>query len=199
MSIHKVSLSKKIAAGSVLVALSGVVPQPMGGSAQAASATINAVGTFAGGISMGTTVTNLLWGSIVASGDTGKLTVTPGGLTGTSNGFFNGGEQAGTIAFNAVAGGLPVNVSAAGFATGIALKDVGEGTQGSVTLGRFTLTGPFTASVVLKSATPAKVATLTGATAAPATADINVGGVVTWNTTRPIGQFTVPVTITVTY
>lgn len=201
MSKKKFSLTKKLAAGAALVALSGAVPQPFVGAAQAASATINAAGTFAGGISMGTTKTNLLFGSVVASADTGKLTVTPAGGTATSNGFFNGGEQNGTIAFNAVAGGLPVNVTASGFTAGLALADAGEGTQGSITLAQFSLTGPFATptTVVLKTATPAKVATLTGTAGAAATADINVGGVVSWSGARPIGSFSVPVTITITY
>lgn len=195
----QVSLTKKLAAGSVLVALSGFVPQPLVSSAQAASGTINAAGTFGGGISMGTTVTNLQFGSIIATGDSGKLTVSPGGVTSTSNGFFNGAFQAGTIAFKAAAGALPVNVTAAGFVASQALKDVGEGTAGSITLAQVSLTGPFTAPVVLKTGTPNKVATLAGATATAVTTDINVGSVINWSGGRPIGGFTLPVTITVTY
>jgi len=183
----------------MLVALSGFVPQPLVSVAHAASATINAAGTFGGGIQMGTTSTNLLFGSMIASGDTGKMTVAPGGATSTSNGFFNGGEQGGTIAFNAAAGGLPVNVTVAGFTASLGLSDKGEGTQGSVTIAQVTLTGPFTASAVLKTATPAKVATLTGTTGAAAAADINVGTVVSWSGGRPIGGYSVPLTVTVTY
>lgn len=195
----KVNLAKKLAAGSVLVALSGFVPQPLVPAAQAASATINAAGTFAGGIQMGTTTTNLLFGSMVATGDTGKLTVQPGGGTATSNGFFNGAVQAGTIAFKAAAGALPVNVTAAGFVAAQALSDKGEGTQGSITLAQVNLTGPFTASVVLKTATPAKVATLNLTTGVTVPTDINVGSVISWSGARPIGGFSIPLTVTVTY
>jgi len=199
MSINKVNLSKKLAVGTVLVALSGMVPQPIVNTAHAATATINAVGTFGGGIQMGTTSTNLLFGSMVASGNTGSMQVTPGAATVTNNGFFNGAQQVGTIAFNAAAGGLPVNVTVAGFTAAFGLRDVGSGTQGSITIDQVSMSGPFLATAVLKTATPAKVATLTGTAGAAATADLNVGAVVNWSGARPIGQFTVPLTVTITY
>lgn len=189
---------KAIAAGSVMVALSGIVPTPLVSGAHAATATINAVGTFSGGITLGAG-TNIVFGPMVATSNTGKMTVTPGSATGTSNGFFNGVPAAGSLTFKASAGGLPVNVSVSGFTTSFALTDKGQGTQGSITIGQASFSGPFTAAVVVKAATPNKVATLNNATTATVPTDVNAGAVVSWNGARPIGGFSVPLTVTIAY
>lgn len=202
MSKQSSPMVKKLAAGAALVALSGFVPQPLVSPAHADTATINAAGTFAGGISL-TFATNILFGSVIANGNTGKLAVTASTAavtpTTASNGFFNGGEQQGSFLFNAAAGGLPVSVSVAGFTAALALSDKGEGTQGSITLNTMSMSGPFAAPIVLKAATPLKTVALTGTTGAAVTTDITAGARVTWSGARPIGGFSVPLTVTITY
>lgn len=191
---------KKIAAGAALVALSGFVPTPLVSPAMADTATITAAGTFGGGISM-TAATNVKFNTIIANGDTGKLMLTASGTVTESNGFFNGATTPGKISFKAAAGSLSVSISVAGLTSGLALSDKGEGTQGSITVGTITMKGPWAttnATATLKIGTPAKVHPLK-ATAGTVPEDILVGTRVTWSGGRPIGGFSVPLTITVAY
>lgn len=101
MSTKKTNLAKKAAAGAVLVALSGFLPQPFVHQAMASTATINATGTFSDGITM-SFLANLEFKTIVATAINGSLTVKPTGAGSIgANGFFVAAPIAGKIGFNA--------------------------------------------------------------------------------------------------
>jgi len=179
----KSNMKKRIAAGAALVALSGFVPQITNNRAQAATATIKASGTFSSGIKM-TTGVNLQFGIFVATGTAGKATIKTGGGTAASKGFFNGGTQkAGTIKF--LAGALKkVTMTVTGMKNTLALGTFGGTKTGTVNLPTINIGGPFLAAQVFKIATTSAAVTLTSTTA-----DLNIGGVVTWGAIQPVGTF----------
>ncbi len=193
MTTKKRNLTQKVAAGAILVALSGFVPN-VTRQAHAATATISASGTFTGGITL-TAGTNLQFGKMVATANSGKLTVQTGGGTAGSKGFFNTvGATNGTIKFNA--GALKVvDITVAGVAKTLALASTANGGKtGVVNLSTVKIGGPFAAAETFTTAGLKQSATLTSLTT-----DLNIGGTVTWGAVQPLGSFTQAVAVTVNY
>ena len=191
MSKNRV-ISKKVAAGAMLIALSGFVPK-VTKPAHAATATITASGTFSSGIKM-TAGNNLQFGVIVATGPTGKVSINTAGATSTSKAFFNGGTQKqGSIAFQAGAS-KNIDITVTGMKNTLTLGTFGGAKTGTVNLPTVSVGGPYAAAEVFKVATTKNTATLTSTTA-----DLQIGGVITWGATLPIGTFATPLTVTVTF
>jgi hypothetical protein len=182
------SLSKsKLTAGAVIVALSGFVPDATNNVALADTASIAGSGVFTDGLTLSAGTKNLLFNTMVATGTTGSLQLTPAGGTAKVSGVFVGiSQQPGTFAFNAAIS-TNVNVTLiSGITSNVALA-----TQGKITLKTIDLTGPFAANFTANKATTALIAAKA--------ADINVGGTVSWDTAVPIGTFSLPVKISVSY
>lgn len=193
MTTKKRNLTQKVAAGAILVALSGFVPN-VSRQAQAATATISASGTFTGGITM-SAGTNLVFGKMVATAAAGKLSVTTGGGTAATNGFFNTlGATNGSFKFQA--GALKaVDFTIAGVQKTLALASTANGGKtGVVNLSTVKINGPFAAAETFTTGALTNSATLTSTTA-----DILVGGAVTWGATQPLGSFTQALTLTANY
>lgn len=189
----KRNLTKKIAAGAALVALSGFVPK-MSKPAQAASASINVLGSFTSGLKM-TAGNDIKFGIIVPTTGNGQATVKTGGTFVSTDGFQNGGAPAnGSIKFQA--GALKaVDMTMAGLKATLTLGATANGGKtGTVNLPTVSVNGPYAAAEVFKIATTKNTVTLTSTTA-----DLVLGGVVTWGATAPIGTFTTPITLTINY
>lgn len=192
MMTKKKNLKRNIAAGAVLVALSGFVPK-ISKPANAATATIKASGSFTSGLNL-TAGANLQFGKIVATGPSGSAKITTAGATAVSKAFFNGGVQKeGSFAF--LAGALKVvDLTVVGMKNSLTLGSVAGVKTGVVNLESITLGGPLKTAQVFKVATTKQTNTLVSLTA-----DINVGGVVTWGGIAPIGTFSQNVVLTVTF
>lgn len=188
---QKTNLKNKVAAGAVLVALSGFVPQISSNRAHAATATISMSGTFTSGIAM-TKGTALQFGIIVATDTGGTAQVKAAGGTSASKAFFNGGTQkAGTIAFKAGAS-LKVDITVTGMKNTLTLG--GATTTGTVNFPTAKLSGPFAIQTFTAAGTTATSVTLTAKSS-----DINVGGTVTWNAIQPLGTFSDNVKVVVAF
>ncbi|MEM6781263.1 MAG: DUF4402 domain-containing protein [Pseudomonadota bacterium] len=184
MTKSKRNLTQKVAAGAILVALSGFVPN-VTRQAQAATATITASGSFTGGLTM-TAGTNLQFGKMVATNTGGKLTVNTAGGTVASKGFFNTlGATNGTIKFNA--GALKaVDFTVAGPAKTLALASTANGGKtGVVNLSEIVVAGPIATALTFTTGSLKQSATLTSLTT-----DLSIGGQVTWGAVQPLGSFT---------
>lgn len=184
MTKSKRNLTQKVAAGAILVALSGFVPN-VTRQAQAATATINASGSFTGGLTM-TAGTNLQFGKMVATQASGKLTVNTAGGTAVSKGFFNTlGATNGTIKFNA--GALKaVDFTVAGPQNTLVLASTANGGKtGVVNLDTVDIGGPIAAPLAFTTGSLKQSATLTSLTT-----DLAIGGTVTWGAIQPLGSFT---------
>lgn len=194
MTDNKRNLNKKIAAGAILVALSGFVPK-VTKPAHAVTATISASGTFSSGLKL-TAGNDLNFGIIVATAGSGKMTVNPGGGTATSNAFFNNAaQQDGSILFEAGAA-KTVDITVTGMANSLALSSFNSTTAGTVNLPTIKVQGPWntTGTITFKAATTTASTTLTNTTG-----DLSIGGVVTWGAAAPVGSFSVPISVAIAY
>ena len=191
MKVSKKNL-KNIAAGAILVALSGFVPK-VSRPAHAASATVKVSGTFSSGLKM-TAGQPVLYGVIVPTDANGKVTIKATGGTAISKAFFNGGvQQAGSIKFSAGASKL-VDITVAGLKNSLTLGSFGGAKTGTVNLPTAVISGP------LKTAQTFKItATKQSNTLNSTTKDLNIGSVVTWNAVQPIGTFSQTLTVTVSF
>jgi len=185
----KTNLTTKVAAGAVLVALSGYVPNP----AEAATANINASGSFITGVTL-VAGDDLLFGTGVATQTTGTIQVDPGGATlAVSNGYLTvtGTPQDATIGYTvAAAGNLRLSIQA-GIGT-IAALAPGTASLARITMSSANVNGGNTFQFV---ATGATQAVAFGST----TGTLNIGGRITWTGGRPVGAYTQGVTVFVAY
>lgn len=195
MSDRNHNLKTKTAASVALVALSGVVPQPFVQQAYADTATISVTGKFISGITL-IAGTNVQMGSLIATGSTGKLSVTAGGGTVTASGTFLGAPTAGTVKITAKAT-QPVDITVKGFG---ALTV----TTGTATLSKVYISGPITVNVTLSGGTATSADSqlnvglnASAVTAAPQT--FNIGAGVTWTGNQPIGTFSQAINLIVGY
>lgn len=192
MMDNKKILSKRIAAGMALVALSGFVPK-ITKPVHAATATISATGTFTSGIKL-TAGNNLEFGVIVPTGANGSVAISTAGVTTVSKAFINGGAPTnGTMKFAAGASKV-VDITVVGLKNTLTLGSFGGAKTGTVNLPTVTIGGPLTTAQVFKIATTKQTNTLNSTTA-----DIAIGGIVTWNGVAPIGTFATPITVTIAF
>lgn len=188
----KRNLKSKIATGAVLVALSGFVPK-VTKPVHAATATITASGTFSSGIKL-TAGNNLQFGVMVATDASGSMSISAGGATSTSKAFFNGGtQQAGSVKF--AAGAInKVDITVTGQKNSLTLASFNAVKTGTVNLPSIFMTGPFGGTLTFTPGGTTTTVTLTSVTS-----DLNIGGVVTWNATQPVGTFSQAIKVTVSY
>lgn len=192
MSDNKRNLTKNIAAGAMLVALSGFVPH-VTRTARAASASISVTGSFTSGLAM-TAGTGLQFGKIVGTAVSGKVTIKTGGGVSTSKGFFNATPKAGSIAFSAGAS-KKVDITVTGMKTDLTLVATANGgNTGTVTLTDVKVAGPF----AVKTYTTADT-TDTSVTLTDKTADLAIGGTIAWKDPIPLGAFSETITVTISF
>lgn len=192
MTDNKRNIKTKIAAGAMMVALSGFVPK-VTRPVHAATATISASGTFSSGITL-TAGNNLAFGKMVATAITGSFSVDVDNAT-TGDAFTNGGTVAAGSVLAAFGAALAIDVTVTGFAKSIALT--GAGATGSVSLSTIKLSGPFTATtptLTFKAATTKVASSILGVTK-----DLSVGGQIKWDGTVPVGAFTQAIKIVMSY
>ncbi len=201
MSIKKTNLIKKAASGVALVALSGVVPQPLVNDAQAATATINLSGSFITGIQL-TALNALNFGSIAVTSPTGTASVsTAGGFVSTDAVAVGGALAAGKITFKAVNTTPNVDITAKctqAQKLTLAATGGGNGPTGTIKVVSVTL-GAI-------GATATTLAFGAGTTIQKAGYNINtksaamlVGTNVSWAGGQPIGTFAAPLIMTISY
>ena len=182
MMDNKKNLGKKIAAGAMLVALSGFVPKVT---------TINATGSFTTGIKM-TAGNDLQFGVIVPTGASGSVVVTTAGASTPNLAFNNGGiVQPGSIKFSAGASKV-VDITVTGLKNSLTLG--GATTAGTVNLPTVVIGGPLATAQTFKIATSKQTNTLNSVTK-----DLQIGGTVTWNAVSPVGTFNTPIKVIVSF
>jgi hypothetical protein len=191
----KQNKSTKLAMGAALVALSGHVPDILINEAHADTATIKATGTFSSGLSV-SAVTNLIFGTMVATDTTGFVQILPngaGGATSANNAFFIGAPQEGQIGFSGKAV-APVDMTIS--ANWLPITLTGAAPVGQVTISKVMLAGVFT-----KATIPFTVLNTTEINEAIAglTTDIFVGARVIWSGAIPIGKFQESIKLTIAY
>jgi len=180
----KTNLKTKVAAGTVLVALSGFVPQPLMQKAEAATAAIVVNGSFISGVSLN--AGNALdFGTLIATQTTGTavVDVTAGTLVSSSNLVDVGAaQQAGSFNYTlAATGSLRLSIT-----TGIGA--IAGPAPGTVNLNRVDLqsasvNGGNTFNFAATGVTQVQSFTTTAASV------LNVGGRIAWAGGRPIGAF----------
>lgn len=213
MSIDKQLNKGRIAAGAAMVALSGFVPQPMMQQANAAAtATINVTGSLVTGISL-VAVDDVKFGTLVPTATAGTIVVAPGlattviPTTAYTNAKHVGNAQDGSFKLQVLATGIDMDATVKGIGlvptTAFVATAGGSGPTGTVKIDRFFI-GPTnitkTAKITFNSG-GGTTDTIASAFQASVTAQktINVGAALSWTAPQPIGQFTVPVSLTLSF
>jgi hypothetical protein len=194
---------KKMAAGAALVALSGFVPQPLMQQAHAAAATINVTGSFITGITLNAG-RDAQFGVMAASDVNGTVTLSTAGAVTFAAGkgvTVGGAPQAGSFAFTAVSTVPNIDITVAGLgAVALAASANGLGPIGTAKLSKIVLGGLDSgAAQVTLTDGGSGTAKVAGYDFDEATATIDVGAQLTWTTPPPIGSFTAPITLTISY
>lgn len=192
-------LKKKAAAGTILVALSGLVPQPFVQHAQAATATISVTGSFISGITLGAG-TDVKFGKLVATDINGTAKVATGGAVTLTKGVAAGGApQAGSFTFKAANTTPNVDITVAGLGAMVLAATGG----GAAAVGTAKLTKVILGGIGAAATTIADGGGGTGKKAAyditKTTDTIDVGAIVSWGATTPIGSFAEAVVLTISY
>ncbi len=194
----KTIINKKMAAGAALVALSGFVPQPLVGTAEAASAKIDVSGSFITGIKLAAGQ-DVKFGSLAATdvNGTAKI-VTAGTVTLTKGVAVGGAPQAGSFVFTAVSTTPNVDITVAGLGAVVLAASVGGGgPTGTVTLNKIILKGAGIDETLTDGG--GGTAKKAGEAISAKTGPIKVGAIVGWGGTQPIGSFTQEITLTIGY
>jgi hypothetical protein len=198
MSIHKSHIKSRAAAGAVLVALSGFVPQPLMQSANAATATISVSGTFISGISL-TAGLDAIFGKLVATAPNGKAVLATAGTVTPSKGVTAGGApQAGTFQLK-VASTVPmIDITVKGLgALTLAATGGGAGPSGTAKLTSVNFDNMGAATTITGVGTTGKKV---GYDLTVKTGILKMGATVTWGAALPVlGTFQAPVTLILHY
>lgn len=190
-------LKSRAAAGTLLVALSGFVPQPLINSAMADTLTVPLTGSFISGITL-SAGTNIQMGSMVASQGSGKAVLSTAGANVVSKGAAIGGAAAGTIKFKAVSTVPNVDIT---------VSKMGSLTLGA-TIGGHAATGTAKLTKLVLAGIGAAAANVTAAGTVGKSLNYNinktsgtikVGATVTWGAVRPIGAFNQGLVFTIAY
>lgn len=178
------NLKTKVAAGAALVALSGFVPQPLMQQANAATATINATGSFISGVALAGGQA-LQFGTIVATQTTGNVQITVGGAAAnTNNALMLGAPQQGLFTYTlAITGSLRLSITQG-------IGAVAGPAPGTVQLNRVTFSSAnVNGGNTFQFAATGAIQTHSFGDTGPAN-NLNMGGRIAWNGGRPIGAFT---------
>ncbi len=201
MSI-KSHLKKGAAAGAVLVALSGFVPEPLVNplisQANAATATFNVTGSFITGIKL-TPITDAKFGSVAATGVNGTAKLSTAGAVTSAKGTAVGGAQEGEVQFTAVntTPNVDVTVKSMG-AVVLAATSGGAGPTGTMKLTKL-LFGDIAAATFAVTDAGGGTGVSAGVDIDTLAAVMKVGAHVSWGATQPLGQFTKQVKVYIAY
>lgn len=196
MSNHS-HLKSRAAAGAALVALSGFVPQPLIGTALAAVASLPLQGTFISGITL-TAGNPIDFGSMVASATGGKAVLSTAGVNTPTKGVAIGGAAVGTIKFKAASTTPNVDITVSKMGPLTLAKTAGNnGPAGTAKLTKVALGAIGAAAADITAA--GTIGKKLGYNITTKSANIKVGGTITWGAVRPIGAFTQNIVVTIAY
>jgi hypothetical protein len=190
-----------------LIALSGFMPLPlMVQSARAGTTTLSITGQFITGFSL-VKIADMKWGKMVATDTGGKISLTTlGAHAGSVKGLGVAGEQNGIFSYKAVSTAAAFDVTvkgigplALGATTGGAAAK-GTAKLNTILFGKAFSGGTKTAKCVAGGGTTCKVAVTAGAQfGVKSNPTAEIGGIVSWTTPKPIGEFGQTLTLIISY
>lgn len=190
-----------------LVALSGFMPLPsIVQSARAGSTTISVTGAFITGMVL-TKKADMKWGKMIASGANGKISLTTAGAyAGSSKAAGITGKAAGKYSYKAATTKLAFDITIKGIGKlTLAATTGGAGPKGTAKLGKILFGKVFATGAaahtctVTGAGTSCKEAVTGGAQFTKKSTTVNLGGVISWGATAPIGEFGQTVTLIQAY
>lgn len=190
-----------------LIVLSGFVPMPlMIQSARAGSTTLSITGQFITGFSL-VKIADMKWGKMVATDTGGKISLTTlGAYAGASKGVGVAGQSEGLFSYKAVTTAAAFDVTVKGIGNlvlgattgGAAAK--GTAKLNTILFGKAFSGGTKTAKCVAGGGTTCKVAVTAGAQfGVKSNSTAEIGGIISWTTPKPIGQFGQTLTLIISY